>query len=204
MLACAQDAGDEISRRWFSTSLRTVAPVEFTGDGTTTVFTLPGDFKAFPFGGTFISSAYPTMTMPGPVNDDDLLKMKALPMSVYPSAWRRLGNSIEFYPVPQTGEKITYSYGKSSWITDSSGTPYTPAVWKADTDLSVIPDELIRMGVIWRWKAAKGLEYGEEKAQFESALHDIAGQDLSEKTIYLSKIPYNDSDIAYPATITFL
>lgn len=190
IVAFTQDAGDEILERWDAQTLKgSYNPVTFTGDGTTATFNLPADFKALSPSDTFISSKYPTLVLPGPINEEDLMRLKAVPFNILPSVWRRIGNAIEFYPVLTAGEVVSYVYGGKNWITDSSGV--TPrSAWAADGDLSRIPDRLIRLGALWRYKRAKGLDYSEEFAAFEKAFTAYQGQDKQERVIDISKSDY--------------
>ena len=120
MVACAQDAGDDAVERVDWASLKLQSPVTFTGDGTTPAFALPTGFQRLSPSDTFISSLYPTLHMPGPVNEDDLLAMKSLPVMAQPSVWRQVmyngAVAIEFYPVLSVGETASYVYAQGSWI----------------------------------------------------------------------------------------
>ena len=147
--------------------------------------------------------------MPGPVNEDDLIAMKTLPVSAQPSVWRQVGylgaQSIEFYPVLQNGEIVSFYYEKGAWITSSGGAPYNPPLWAADTDLTIIPDRIIRLGAIWRWKFSKGLDYAEFQADYEGALDRISSQEQTGRTVNMSNtISVTDADTWFPGTITDL
>jgi hypothetical protein len=75
MVACAQDAGDDAVDRVDWALLKEQAPLSFTGDGVTPAFPLPLGFRRLSPSDTFISSLFPTLRMPGPVNEDDLLAL---------------------------------------------------------------------------------------------------------------------------------
>lgn len=100
-VACAQDTGDEMTERINWQALKIQNPVTFVGNSVQTLFPLPTGFQALSPSDTFISSAYPTLRMIGPVNEDDLLRLKALPIVLFPSVWREVQGSIEFFPALQ-------------------------------------------------------------------------------------------------------
>jgi hypothetical protein len=204
MVACAQDAGDEVVERVNWEKLKTQVPLTFTGNGVTAIFPLPTGFQSLGPSTTFISSAYPTLHMPGPVNEEDLLVMKLLPVTAQPSVWRMVGGNIEFFPVLQLNEVASYVPTIGSWITSSLGVPYSPPIWAADTDLTVIPSTLVRKGAIYRWKASKGLDYAEFKDDFESHLDRLASQESTGRVIPMSTRMTFDSDTWFPGTITDL
>lgn len=193
-IAYAQDSGDDAFERWTWLSLK--QPVTtFTGDGTTTLFALPANFGVLSPSTVFTSSIYPTLTLSGPVNEDTLLVLKQLPVTLLPSCWRRIGNYVEFFPAPAAGEVISYVYGSKTWITDLNGVPRTSTAtdtypqWQADTDLSLINERLIMLGTVWRWKRSKGLDYSEEFRAYEMVLDRKSGQENTERTIAMSRRP---------------
>ena len=47
----------------------------------------------------------------------------------------------------------------------------------ADTDTFVLNERLLKLGMIWQWKANKGSPYAEDMANFETALAIVAGAD---------------------------
>lgn len=68
----------------------------------------------------------------------------------------------------------TVSDGSVSWT--YYGEPYEN--WLADTDESNLPDEVLKLGIIWRFLMMKGLEYAKIEQQYERQLN-IAATKLS-------------------------
>ena len=187
LIDCAQDAGDDAVERVNWQSLKLVNPAQFVGDGTTAAFALPVGFQALSPSDVFVSNLYPTWKLPGPVAEGDLLRLKALPMAIPVHVWRQVGNTvagsgivvpmIEFFPPLGAGEIVTFVYAKGLWIANSMGGLYAPAAWQADSDISLIPERLIRLGARWRWKRSKGFDYSEEMNDYEGALDRLGGQE---------------------------
>jgi hypothetical protein len=215
-IAWAQDAGDELAERWYWLNLKRPnalaspmgQPAEIIGDGTTTIFPAPAGWGRFSPSDIVTSSIYPTLTLAGPVNEGDLLRLKQLPFTPLPSVWRLIGDPsnatyIEFWPAPASGEILSFTYGSYQWITNSAGVPYASSLWTADTDISLIADRLIRLGTIWRWKKGKGLSYAEEFAALERSFDRRAGQESQVRTIRMSVEPLRGEDW-FPGTITDL
>ncbi len=181
-VAFAQDTGTDLRRRWNWRNF--ITPISFTGDGTTTQFSLPAGFQSFFPSTTLISSAYPTMALRGPVNADELQRLKAIPATVLPAVWRLIGNFIEFFPALAYAEVVSGEYETKYWIQPASG--FAVSAWTADADTSLIDEDLIMKGAIWMWKRAKGLDYAEEFNAFEAAFNMVAGQENSERVISIS------------------
>lgn len=199
--ACAQDIGDEMTERvnWQDQKIST--PATFTGDGTTTLFALPSNFQALSPSDTFVSSLYPTLRMFGPVNEDDLLRMKALPVVLTPSYWRQVDNKIEFFPALAAGEIVSYVYAGDSWINTSGGSPVIPAIWAADTNVAILSERTIMLGTVWKWKRTKGFDYAEEFATYERSLEAQAGQESTQRIIPTSNLIV-EWETTFPGTIT--
>jgi hypothetical protein len=209
--AFSQDAGDEMAERWTWPSLRRPGatstpsgqPAQIIGDGTTAIFQLPPDWSRFSPSDTLTSSLYPTLTLSGPTNEEDLLRFKQLPFTPLPSLWHLIGDPnnvpryIEFYPAPANGEIISFVYGTGFWISSAGVLVHD---WTTDADQSLIPDRLIRLGTIWRWKRAKGLSYAEEFAMYERTFDRAAGQESQRRTIRTTIEP-SVGEMWWPGTI---
>ena len=203
ILDAIQDTGDELVERWGWQNLKIQAPVTFTGDGTTAAWPLPMHFQRLGPSDTFVSSLYPWLRMPGPINEENLLIFKKIPINVLPSVWRIVGNQIEFYPALASGEVVSYVYANNSWVLDLNGNAYSTPVLTADTDTFAIAERLLRLGGVWRYKYAKGLEYAEQMQDFELALTRIAGQETTTRSVNMSRAPVL-SDETLPGTISDL
>ena len=182
MVDFLQDAGDEAVERVDWQALKFITPITFTGDG--------------------VSSVYPTMKMVGPVDEGALLRLKATPMATYPSVWREAQGKIEFYPVLGAGEVVTYVYASGLWVTDQYGAQYSTPAWVADTDLAMVPDRVLRLGAIWRWRKKHGFDYGQDFDDYEAALDRIGGQETTGTIVSMSNaLPEHDT---WPGIITDL
>ena len=212
--AFCQDAGDEMGERWTWPNQRRPGalatpsgrPTQITGDGATVIFPLPTDWGRFSPSDTLTSSLYPTLTLSGPVNEEDLLRFKQLPFTPLPSLWHLIGDPsatsrfIEFYPAPAAGEIISFVYGSQMWIS-SGGTMVWS--WTTDSDISLIPDRIVMLGTIWRWKRAKGLSYAEEFAMAERTFDRVSGQQSQRRTIRMTTEPMV-GEMWWPGTINNL
>lgn len=189
MVLFAMRSGNDLQRRWTWKAQKKQIPSTFTGDGTTTLFSLPTDFGSLQPSDTFTSSVYPTIPLEGPINEDDLLRLKQLPFVPVPGVWRPvMANKIEIYPAPAASEIISYVYASKFWILAADGTTYRSR-WGADTDTSIISEDLITLHTIWRWKKGKGLDYSEEMRTAEASFDIDAAAEDTERTISMSRSP---------------
>ena len=96
----------------------------------------------------------------GPLNQEEWQYIQAnLTTLVWP-AFRVRGTSLLITPSPSAGDIIAYEYVSNQWCQSSGGTPQS--AWGDDSDTALIDEELHTLGLIWRFKKAKGLDYADD------------------------------------------
>jgi hypothetical protein len=198
LVAFTEDAGRELLERANWVNLDTAGTV--TGDGVSTLFQLPQDWVRFSPSdksphGALVSSKFPLRPLQGPINTEDLNLLKALPASTVRPVWRIIGGALEIWPalagppVPNPkglpGEVVTFNYYSSFWIMNAART-VSRDEWVSDDDFSLINEDTVMKGAIWRWKASKGLDYAEDFRAYETSLARNAGQQMTERVISTS------------------
>jgi hypothetical protein len=61
----------------------------------------------------------------------------------------------------------------------------------ADNDYSVLPERLITLGCIWRYKRALGLDYSEEFRTYEKEIARVESQNLTYKDVFIGAPRYD-------------
>lgn len=118
----------------------------------------------------------------GPLTDHQWQRRKAAAAQVGAEFnFRIRGGAILFNPVPPAADSIYFEYISSKWCQSSAGV--AQADWAADTDTALIDEEIIRLGVVWRFLKAKGLDYAEEFRTYEMALMDVFGPDAGKAIV---------------------
>lgn len=102
-------------------------------------------------------------------------------------AFRKRGGQFMITPVPAAGETIAYEYVSKNWAQSSAGQP--KPTFTSDDDTTFLDEELMKLGLIWRWKAAKGLPYAEDMATYERAVQQAAGEDGGATAISITGSP---------------
>ena len=90
--------------------------------------------------------------------------------------YRIVGDNIEFTQAIASGDTVTYAYVSKKWIEHSSSGSES---WADDADFTYLPPRLIELGVTWRWKRFRGLEFqsylGEFEIEYARATQDDRG-----------------------------
>lgn len=75
--------------------------------------------------------------------------------------YRRREGTFLMTPTPPVGQTIAFEYISYYWAKTADGLT-AKAVWTLDTDLTYLPEDVIKLGIVWRWRAAKKFGYAEE------------------------------------------
>lgn len=102
-------------------------------------------------------------------------------LGVTPGWWIILGNQFQFAPVPAADQAAKYPYVSANIALSATGAP--KRAFDADLDTSVLDERLLTLGLIWRWKAQKSLEYTEDMRNYEVALSEAMARDRGSRVI---------------------
>lgn len=98
--------------------------------------------------------------------------------------YRIRGGKLLMTPTPTAGNSVYFEYVSKNWILSADGLTYRSA-FVLDTDTLLLPEELLRMGLRWRWKKEHGLEYAEDFRDYEMQVADALGRDGGKPVIYM-------------------
>lgn len=84
------------------------------------------------------------------------------------SRWRIIGQKVFIDPTPTAIDALVFEYYSSNWC--QSAASVTQSRWAADTDTYLLTDDLMVMGLKWRFLRSKGLDYGEERSAYDMAV----------------------------------
>jgi len=98
--------------------------------------------------------------------------------------FRIYGGSLYLTPAPGSANTLSFAYYSKNWCQTSGGTGQ--AAWVADTDVGVIDEVLMGLGLKWRWLAAKGMDYSEEFREYEIQVNMAFARDGSQRTLNLN------------------
>ena len=78
------------------------------------------------------------------------------------------GPAFEVTPTPIGAEPITSLYYSNFYARDADGNDIPR--YAQDTDVSRIPEDLIRLGVRWRFREAKGLDFSAALSEYNTVV----------------------------------
>lgn len=161
LLAMAQEEGKTLARRHEWQVLQT--EYTFPTVASTESYDLPTDFDRILKDTVFNRTRRRRMV--GDLTPDQWQQTKASLVTMVNPAFRIRGGSFLVSPTPSAVETVAYEYMSTKWCQSSGGTAQDE--WASDTDTGKLKEDLMTLGVIWRYRSAKGLEYGEAMDTYE-------------------------------------
>ncbi len=180
LLRLANQEGNELSRRhdWVNLVID-ATQISVATDKQTA---LPADWDRF--------VSYPeiwnrSLGLPysGPTSPRTWGTIKGLAVTSSAPGWWRLNWDdvisnrfvIEITPAPTAGQTLAYYYVTNTWCQSSTGS--LQASWQSDTDIGFIPERLMTLGIVWRYKKSKGLDYAEDMSTYEREVERACSRD---------------------------
>lgn len=121
----------------------------------------------------------------GPVSPRGWQARKASTNTGPYSEYRIRQNKLFLTPAPAVGETGAFEYKSLHWCEDSGATGQ--ARWAADTDVGRISEDLMTLGLKWRWLKSKGLDYAEEFRTYELSVQSAVAHDGSSETLFMDQ-----------------
>jgi hypothetical protein len=98
--------------------------------------------------------------------------------------YRLMGGNFVVDPVPYDTNTLVFEYYCNSWVQSAAGA--AQHAWAADTDFFVLDDDALVLGLIWRFRRAKGLDYDEEKDAWEQRIELVKARQAGARTLPLN------------------
>ena len=184
LLSLTQQKGKELARRHPWQALIMEKSITATATETQTG-AIPTDFDRF-VDETFYNRTA-KRKVAGPMNPQEWADYKGRTAAFVWDAFRVRGNSILLAPTPAAGDNYVYEYVSTYWATTTGSTTPSLAAWAADTDEGILSEELMTLGIVWRFKQAKGLDYAEAFRTYEAQLAMMMGRDGGKRRSYMGQ-----------------
>lgn len=195
MLSLANEMAQRIAydtREW--TALKKIQV--YNGDGVTQAFNLPANFKRMLLRANVWRSTSALQPMIFIPNTDEWIQRRALNRYSAWGEWTIIGGQMLFWPILATGVTATFPYLDKNCISLKSGG--TGDSFMDDADTTVLDERLLKLGMVWQWKAQKGSAYSEDLGTYGDAITYAMGAD-SPAPIIVSRGPISKTvRVAYP------
>lgn len=172
----------------------------YTGNGVIEDFNLPTDYDRMPKKARVWASTIQDPLMQ--VADlDTWLGIQVQNVNVVFGAWIIYGGQIHIRAPLANLATAKHWYQSNLIVTLGGGGTGTAFV--ADTDIFRLDERLLRLGIIWEWKAQKGRPYAEDLATYEEAKSKLTTDDKGARQLLVKgrRKPYG-AEFAFPYSVT--
>lgn len=121
----------------------------------------------------------------GPLAPRDWAYARAMTYTAPTSEYRILGNQLIFNPAPAAGNTAAFEFVTRNWLQSADASAQRDSI-AADDDAPVLDWQLLSLGLEWRWKKAKGLEYAEDFNTYELRVQDAIARDGTKPVLNLN------------------
>jgi hypothetical protein len=196
MLSKANEMAQRIAydtRDW--TKLKKVQT--FTGDGVTTAFDMPANYKRMLLTANVWRSTSTQQPLTFLPDTDEWLNRR---YGGYDNAawgeWTLIGGQMRIWPAMGVDVTAYFPYLDKNCVALAGG-GFGDA-FQSDGDTFALDERVLKLGMIWQWKADKGGAYAEDMGSYGDALAMAQGHD-SPAPIIIGRLPMSRSArIAYP------
>lgn len=117
-------------------------------------------------------------------------RMKAVASTGPRYRYRLRGGKLLITPTPAASHTLAFEYLSKNWILGVDGTTYKQ-YFTLDTDTILLPEDLVLLGLRWRWKKEKGFDYAEDFRTYETQVKEALGRDGGKETLRADGEPWS-------------
>lgn len=122
----------------------------------------------------------------GPKSAQEWTAAKGQAWVVSPQQWWRIYDDVLYlYDQTTANETVTFEYYSDAWIKAHDGSDRYARI-ENDSHICLFPAEMMKAGLIWRWKQQKGLEYSEEFRDYETFVKSWMAEDGGKEIVSLA------------------
>lgn len=167
-----------------------VKTATITGDGTDTEFDLPADFDRMLIRSDVQDATSWAWGYSHFLDINAFRYEEARGFAPNPGGWIISGGKLLFAPAPSG--QATFPYITKNWAVGSNSAG--KAAFTSDSDTFALEDRLLTLGLVWRWRENKKLDYTGDMEAFTKALDEYAAKDGG------SRVIRRNSRRSYPGT----
>jgi hypothetical protein len=163
------------------------------------VFDLPANYKRMLLTSNVWRSTNTMTPMKFVPDADEWLQRRNRVLYDAYGEWTIVGGRILFAPELTTGITATFNYLDKNCIDLHSGG--RGDVFMDDLDAFALDERVLKLGMIWQWKAQKGSAYAEDMGTYGDALTYVMGHDQPAPIILGSRPISASNKVAYPWSV---
>lgn len=150
--------------------LSLVTEYTFSTAASTADYSLPSDFDRLENQTLWDRTNYEELR--GPLSPQEWQEYKSSILASTVTTWkkyriRNVSGTVQFsiHPTPDAVESLVFEYISANFCETAGGAGQT--TWAADTDVGIVDEDLLFLGIRWRMMRRLGMSYEEERMEYE-------------------------------------
>lgn len=107
----------------------------------------------------------------GPISAGEWQNIQAIVSTAVDPQYRIRGGTFLITPTPTTGNTVAYEYITKYKVRSNAGADQI--TWAADSDTTVFPENVVTLGVVWRYRKGRGYPFNAEQETYERRVADL-------------------------------
>lgn len=168
-----------------------------TGDAAQTIFPLPADYDRMMVNTEILDGPSWLFGYTHIPDMNEFIFLQERGFQPTPGAWAIFGGKLNFTPAPSAGQTATYPYISNHWAVAEGGA--TKSAFTLDTDSFVLNERLLTLGLVWKWRQNKKLDYTGDDSAYADALSFHGSKDGGSNVIRRSsRLRFANARLAWP------
>jgi hypothetical protein len=190
----ANDVATDIAKAHDWQQLRKLATL--SGDGVKIAFDLPADYDRMLKATDVHSKNWKSAKFIAVRDEDQWLYIQQTAATGAPGYWIMLGGKFQIYPPMPVGEEAQFYYVRNTIVNGANAT------FSSDGETFALSERLLMLGLVWRWRAQKKMDYAEDMTNYELALEKLIASDKGSQKLVAGRqrVPTNAA-IAFPGAL---
>lgn len=179
LLGIANEEGQDLAQRYsWNKLIKEATFVSVAVESQGSMDTIAADFKSISNETVWNRTLNRRIT---PLDDVQWQQVKSSGITGPQELFRIRGGEFLVIPTMTAGETVAFEYKSKNWCKSSGGAEQSQ--WLADTDVGILDEEIMELGLLWRWKHYKGVDYAESFNKYEQRIANATSSDGSKKRV---------------------
>lgn len=169
---------------------------DITGDGVTYQWSLPSDYSRMMLDSEIMDGPAWLFGYTHLRDMNEFLFLQARGFQPTPGGWIIFADKLNFTPAPSLAQTATFPYISKKWARTNLG---DKAAFDADTDSFLLPERLLTLGLVWKWRQNKKLDFTGDDVAYADALSFYGAKDGGSQVIRRSsRMRFGSVPMAWP------
>jgi hypothetical protein len=120
----------------------------------------------------------------GPLTPPQWQQIQAQTLQGPWNQFRIRNNQLLVIPAPIAGQNCFFEFNSKNWVTDNQSVKWDH--FTADDNTVAFDEEVMKLGLRWRWRAEKGFEYAQIFDDYERRVNDLIARDSGKQRLNAS------------------